>query len=342
MQSFAVIPASVVPTQISLLGVDETESHQSIIAHAIAVVQNYSAMKESAARLCVSLYACREEFRATGEKGWGSFCEANFVPLGLSLGNIRSAVQAGRALTKYMGALQARGEQPELKQLENLSRSALVVLGEAPEDLREQLIDRVANAAEMTGSPLPAREVSAELERLQRERDEAQEDLRNAQGRLTEAERAADRLNSLVRDRESLLDEQRIKMDELSNRLRDLSTQPPVEVVDANPNSRIEKENLRNLERQLSDLQHQVTQTESELGAHKAELERLSRQASLRKQTDNAMAELEQQITRLKAQWSDVYAQKIRSVDPHTFGPVLTRIANDMRVLADQLDPTLC
>ncbi|MCO4087509.1 MAG: hypothetical protein HEQ17_00585 [Limnohabitans sp.] len=334
---------AVIPTQISLLGVDEaTERHQAIMAHAISVVQNYAAMKESAARLCVSLFACHSEFKQSGEVGWENFCAVNFAPLGLSQGNIRSAIKAGRAISHYLSSLQSRGETAEIKQLETMSRSALIVLGEAPDDVRDQLIDRVVQANEMMGSAMPARGVSSELERIQRERDQANEDLRTAEGRLTQAGTATQRLNDLVRDRESQIEEQQTKIDELSNRLRELSNAPKVEVLEPNPNSRADLEARRNLEQQLSDLNHQVSVASADLSAHKSELEKISRQASLRKQTDNAMGELEQQVTRLKAQWSDAYAQKIRATDPHQYGPVLSRIANDMRLLADQLDPTLC
>jgi uncharacterized coiled-coil protein SlyX len=334
---------AVIPTQITLLGIDEaTERHQSIMAHAISVVQNYAAMKESAARLCVSLFACHQEFKNSGEVGWENFCSINFAPLGLSQGNIRSAIKAGRAISHYLSSLQSRGETAEIKQLETMSRSALIVLGEAPDDVRDELIDRVVQANVMMGSALTARGVSSELERIQRERDQASEDLRTAEGRLAQAGSTAQRLNDLVRDKESQIEEQQAKIDELTNRLLELSNSSKVEVIEPDPSSRAGLEARRNLEQQLADLNHQVSQASAELGTHKAELEKISRQASLRKQTENAMAELEQQVTRLKAQWSDVYAQKIRATDPHQHGPVLSRIANDMRILADQLDPTLC
>lgn len=335
--------------QISMFGVDEAqERHQAILNFAMSVVQNYINMRESALKLCVSLYNCRQEFEASGDSGWGAFCEKNFAQLGLSQGNIRSAVKAGRAIAHYLTSLQERGESAELARLESMSRSALIVLGEAPDDVRDELIQRVATAGEMRDNALSAREVEAELNRLRQEKAEAERGQADANAKLSAMDQALNRMNGLVRDRETQVGALQSQIDALQHQVNQAAKRTPVEVVDADPQSKamVEKRKqdereIQNMQRQMGELQHELTKAEADLGQKKAELEKIARQAAMRKQSSDAIDELEVQIARMKAQWSDAYAQKIRSQDPHSYAPVLTRIANDLRFLADQLDPAL-
>lgn len=330
------------PQQISMFGVDEaSERHQAIITHAIAAIQQYIQMRDSALRLCVSLYLCHQEFKNSGETGWQAFCDANFAQLGLSQGNIRSAVKAGRAVSHYMATLKDRGEAAEVTHLESMSRSALIVLGEAPDDVRDELIDRVVNANEMHGSSMSAREVEQELARVRQEKLLAERGQAEAIEKLSATDQALNRLNNLVRDRDNQVGALQSQIDALQFQLRQAPKAPDVVVEDPDPNTKAAQEARRNLERQVGELKHQLTQVEADLGREKAELDRLSRQAAMRKQSMSAIEELEQLVTRMKAQWSDAYAQKIRAQDVHTYGPILTRVANEMRFLADQLDPTL-
>lgn len=319
--------------QISLFGVtEEQERQQAIMAHALAVVQSYGMLRESAMRLCISLYLCREQFEVSGEAGWESFCAANFHNLGLQQNHIRSAIRAGRGLAKYLAATQERQETPDLAQIESMSRSALILLGDAPEDVRSELISRVVEIGEEKGRSATAKEVQAEIDRLKVEKAEIERKLESKDASIV-------RLNNLVRQREGEIESIQSKIDDLQTQLS--RQKAAVVVEDADPAAKRNREIRRNLEAEINDAKTELDKLQSDLGREKAQLERVSREAAIKKQAVDSIDALENSLRTLKAQWSESFVRKVTSADPGSYGPVFSRLANELRVLADQLDPAL-
>ena len=335
--------------QIDLFGVTEsTEKQQAIIAHSIEAIQSLITMRESAVKLCVSLYHCRESFAQSGETGWESFCEANFAKLGLSQSTIRASVKAGRAIAHHMLQASNRGEAPVLAQLEAMSRSALFVLGDAPDDVRDDLIERVMSLNEARGGKsLSSGEVEREMNNLLRAKAELQEELAASQEKLSIADQALARLNGRLRTEEELVASHQEKIQRLQAQLTK-SPKPSVEVMDSDPESADARAQRQALEHQLSQLSHEQTIAERRLAETQAELAEANRQAeaakraaAFRKSTAADIEDLRGKIAALKAVWTDVYTSKQRASDPATFGPLLSDIANDLRALADSIDPML-
>jgi hypothetical protein len=335
--------------QVDLFGVTEsTEKQQAIIAHTIEAIQSLITMRESAVKLCVSLYHCRDSFAQSGETGWESFCEANFAKLGLSQSTIRASVKAGRAIAHHMLQAANRGEPPVIAQLEAMSRSALFVLGDAPDEVRDDLIERVMSLNEARGGKaMSSGEVEREMNNLLRAKAELQDELAASQEKLSLADQALTRLNGRLLTEEGLVAEHQAKIQLLQSQLSKVP-KTPVEVVESDPQSAEARAQRQALEHQLSQLSHEQTIAERRLAETQAELAEANRQAeaakraaAYRKSTAADIEDLHSKIAALKAVWTDVYTSKQRAADPATFGPLLSGIANDLRGMADSIDPML-
>lgn len=322
--------------QISLFGVDEAEAErQRITAHAIGVIESYMKHTEAAVNVCVHLYQCKELFKSSGEKGWEEFCKNNFHDLGLSQGHIRSCVNTGRTIVNYMVRVGSEGAH-DIDLLRNMSMSAVQVLGTAPDEIQGNLIERIAQQIESKegGRGVPtAKEVTAQLNEMRAE-------LAETKGALTEKDAALARVANTLRDRESQLASQRATLDEVNAKLQQVMTQQ-VTVVDADPTSKALRDEIENLQHQRDDLIRNVDRAKNEFDRVKSDYETLNQKKVVLQDANDAMEELQAMMVKLRARWTEAYLTKVRGADIHKFAPIFPKVANDLRVLADMLDPTV-
>ena len=312
-------------------------SQAAILTHAASVVHNLGLMRESALRVCISLYSCRELFVATGDEGWEAFCARNFEKLGLSQSNIRAAIRAGRGLTKYISAAQSRDEVVDMSHFETMSRSALILLGDADESYRDALVTKVIEISATTGTAPTSREIKEEIDKLKLEKADSDDQLRAIEAKLLSKEETINRLNTLVRDRES-------EISVLNEKLEDsvpAANSSQVVVEEADPNSKRIRLEIEAATASLEEAKKELANTKDQLEKEKSALERANRETARKQVAVDSINELEKLLETLKARWSESMVQKIRQVDPHTYSPNFSRIATDLRVLADQMDPQL-
>ncbi|WP_234265103.1 hypothetical protein [Hydrogenophaga sp. NFH-34] len=320
--------------QLSLLGVEEDESsQQQIIASAIGAIEAWIQHAEAAVNVCIRLYQCREAFRQSGDEGWQKFCEANFSDLGMSQGHIRSCVSTGRAIVNYMARIGAEGGK-EISLLKDMSMSAVKVLGSAPDEIQGGLIERIAQQIEEKGGLAPtAKDVEAQL-------NEMKVELAQAQGKLSEKDQAIARIVNTLQDREAEMSTLRAKLDESNSRLLAAKEQA-VTVVDSDPTSKTLRDEIANLEHQREDIKRDLDRTQSEFQRAKAAFEDVERKNREVRDAARAVDELQASLQTLRSVWSEAFLLKVKRVNPHQYGPMFTKIANELRELAEQLDPTI-
>lgn len=323
--------------QIDLFGLTEAPNDQNaILTHAIDAVRSYQEMKRSALQLCLSLYACRESFKASGAEGWSQFCKTNFEPLGLADSHIRSCVRAGRELSNIMIKLKESGRAADIQVLEQMSRSALIQLSEAPEDLRDQLVTRVVEMENANPGSTTSASITKRINDLEAELAQKDSLLASKDASLT-------RLSQALSVTEGSLVQRRQEMDTLQAELAKARTQAvqPVEVVESSGAEKQARQALANLEEAASRKRDEVVQLQSEFDNLKSQVDSIARDAEIKRRAAVDIDELEQRIEQLQAQWTEAYVLKIRKLDGDKYSDRYRNIANKLRVLADQIDPSL-
>lgn len=334
-------PSTTLPTvlfsktpQVTLFGVQEADADRDmIVSHAISAISEYFKARESALNLCLHLYQCREAFRSSGETGWQAFCKRNFNSVGMGEVQIRSAVRTGRALSAYL--LRIEDGKDRVASLETMSMSALTVVGDAPEEIRDRLIAAVSQTAAAQGKAPTAAAVRAEVDALRTE-------LAEANGKLS----ARDEANARLVSRITTMDQQasifRNQIEELTRQNDALKSAPKAEVtvLDADPKSKVVRDQLLSVEAELNNAKRALASVEASRAKAQEELDALNDQQSKVSVARDFFVELESAIAALKAKFTDAMIERMRTADPKS-AKRLAQIGDDLRVLSEQIAPRL-
>lgn len=320
------------PVTIDLFGSasQEQERQQAILHHAMAVIQHFKNMTTSAVQMCIHLYLCREEFKASGEGGWEKFCEANFESYGMSTGKIRQAVRTGRSLTYLYKKMDDANEK--IPNLDSLSRSALFILTEASPEVQERLIIEISAASEDQSSKAPtADEMRRRVEQLQGE-------LTDTRSLIYEKDLRLQRLTNALDARDAEAEQSRNEIIALK---RKLST--PVEHVVHKLPPGIESEQImrEKIAEEINFKKTELDRTEAEVNRLKMEKARYENEMAAKRQAKDVIDSLEADIKSMMMKYTDALMQKLSSTDPVLVAPLLDAAAQRLRALANQLSPSL-
>ena len=141
------------PIAISFGSNIEVQDAGQIIGYATQAIHNIHEMRRNAMSMCIALAKCRASFAISsaesggGSEGWEKFATANFLPHGLSLRNVRSAIAAGKML------IEKQLSDPDVfKTFHNLSRAALFTLSESP-GVIDQVVTLISTRETLHNSP---------------------------------------------------------------------------------------------------------------------------------------------------------------------------------------------
>lgn len=328
------------PEGIQLIGVDQedVESQKRIFAHATRVLHHHQQMTASAMKVCICLYQCREEFKNSGDRGWESFCEANFKQLDMQATHIRAAVRTGRALYKVISSHQIDAIPGTAEAtFSRMSRFALTTFSETPEELREDLATRLIQLSETTGRAPTNRDVKEEYADLVQELEEAR-------GHLKLKDDALSRMNAELQRADDRVNDLREQTERLNAEVRRLGEATPVNVEDADPNSKRAKKALAEVEEALAKARNDLRDAEAEL------LQTREKQRSLESATPpstsdaqllNTISAMEDELASLTKKWSPVYLAKLRTGSDPKISSRIDGIACGLESLASQLKPVV-
>lgn len=319
--------------QLSLLEVDESpEDTQNITQLAIQAIKSYLEMHEAAIGVCLNLYLCKESFKKSGDKGWSAFCTKNFKQYGLSLPHIRACVQAGRAFHLHQ---QRVGEKAtyDIQILQKMSMSALEVIGSAPDEVKSQAIERLVDMTQKADQTPTAKETVSVVNELKAE-------LAAANQTSAEKDASIARLASKLRDNDTRIAELVEKLNRTEIALQQ-ARQQKVEVVDADPNSKIMREQIDNLHAELQDLQRDIDQAKGQKQELLDQLAGYSRRTKMVELAEDNFKELSNSIQMIKARWTDVYISSLRKELPGEYEENLHKFSQELRKVADLLSPDI-
>lgn len=331
----AVLQAFQKPAMIDMFaasGEEGQDCQQLIMQHAMAVIQHYQDLTISAMNMCINLYLCREEFKASGETGWEQFCATNFESYGLSQSNIRHSVRTGRALHSTIERIKnSGGTMPDLSML---SRSALLVLGEAPPEIQDRLVIEMANTQAVKGIP----DKGPTAEELRRKVEELQGELEEKKGLLESKDNALHRMNQAIDARETELVEVKEKFKRLQKKL-----ETPVEhVVEKLPDGiKTQMEARERLEDEIAYRQREIARLTEDTARLKNERAKYEAEMAAKRQVKDVLELLNGDIQAMMTKYTDALMQKLSSTDPEYATPLLVSAAQRLRILANQLYPSL-
>lgn len=310
---------------------EDKDSQQLIMQHAMAVIQHYQNLNVSAMQMCIHLFLCREEFKTSGQTGWEQFCANNFESHGLSQSNIRHSIRAGRSLLSMINRMESTGEQ--MPDLSALSRSALLVLADAPPEAQDRLvIEMVEKTAEENQSKGPT------AEELRRKLEEIEDELKETKEQLATKDQALHRLNKAINARETEIMEHKEKVERLTRKLA-----TPVEhVVHKLPDGiKTEMEAKERLAQEITAGQRELARLEEDAARLKAEKAQYEREMAAKRQVKDVLDSLNGDIQAMMMKYTDALMQKLSSTDPEHATPLLELAAQRLRILANQISPSL-
>lgn len=327
----------IAPITIDMFGVEgEGERQQNIFQYAMTIVHHLQVVNASAIQMCIYLHLCREEFRCTGEDGWGNFCKKNFEFYGLSSSNIRNAIRTGKALLM----ISDKYENGELPDLRSVSRAALFVFGDAPVEIQDQLLVEMTAISEEKGkSPTAAevRQLSKNLQEAEGKIRDLGDEIRDAEETIRTKDGALHRLINMTRARESEADSMREEIDRLK-----LKAKTPVEsLVHKMPPGVESAEQMRQLIlEEVSIKKNELAEVEASIVSLLNLQTKLESNTAAKQKAYNALESLDSDILLLQRKYSDALVQNIRKADPQN-DDALRKVANRLRVMADHLCPPL-
>ena len=329
----AVLQAFQKPVMIDMFASEEEgqDRQQIIMQHAMAVIQHYQNLNVSAMQMCIHLFLCREEFKASGETGWEQFCATNFESYGLSQSNIRHSIRTGRSLLSLIRRVESAGEK--MPDLSVLSRSALLVLADAPPDVQDRMViemgEQLAEEAQNKGPT---------AEELRRKLEEMEGELKETKAEVETKNKALHRLNQAIDARETEIMAEKEKVKQLTRKLA-----TPVEhVVHKLPDGiKTEMEAKERLGEEIAFRQRELARLEEDAARLKAEKTRYESEMAAKRQAKDVLEALNADIQAMMTKYTDALMQKLSSTDPENVTPLLTSAAQRLRILANQLSPSL-
>ena len=327
--------------QISLIGAEnETmESQRAIYDHAVKVLFHHSNMRRSALNVCVHLYLCREQFKASHDTGWQAFCAENFARIGMQATHIRSAIRTGRALAKSLTSERLRDDPRATTTFESMSRFALTAFSESPEEIREELATRLIALSEDKGKPVSSTDVRAEVSALMSQ-------IADKDDLLRRKDEALSQMNSDLQANDARVSELRDTVERLNRRITELSRdQTPVVVETSDPASSLAIKQQKELQEQIDTTRRALAEADTELVALRAqraelekEIEGLSSDAETKKKERSVWDSFSKDLAALKAKWTSSYfTVSGRELTTGTRGKVQEAVV-DLRALADHLE----
>ena len=320
--------------QISMFAAEGEEVGQQskIMQYAMSAIAHIEQMRKSALGVCLNLYLCSEQFKASGARGWETFCEQNFASYGLQPSKIREAVRIGRSYT--MIAAKRDGDMPDLN---HVSWNAMAILSSVDTESGESLVLEMEKKFEETGRGPTRRELEERLQEIESEHEQ----LKNA---AKEKDTALHRNLNALNAREEELSSLRDQFDQVSRALeseRRKRTTPVESVVEKLPKGvQSEAEAVERLREQRTQISDDIAQKEHEAARLKGEIAQLAQQAAIKKQVASALDELERDFGSMAVKYSQALVEKMLGADRNN-GNRLEVIANRMRAMADQLSPAL-
>lgn len=317
--------------QISLLDINESGiDRDRIVSHAVMAIEHFNKARENALNVCLHLYHCREAFRASGDTGWQAFSKANFASLGMGEGQMRTAVRTGRALAVYL-AQSGGNSVDQVASLSTMSMSALTVMGDAPEEIRNQLIDAVSKQIEASPRPPTADAVRAQIQALQGE-------VQELQGQVSTKDDANSRLVTRLQTTESEATTLRNKVTALERQINEAAQRPAVQVMDADPNLRATRDELERMNSELNAAKQRLAEINKQSSEAEEKLTTLKAEGDKKSVAKDYFLELEAAVTAVKVKFTDAMVARIASADP-AYGPRLRKLASDLTALGEQLTP---
>lgn len=335
----AILQAFQKPAMIDMFAASEEEGQdrqQLIMQHAMAVIQHYQNLNICAMQMCVHLYLCREEFKASGETGWEQFCATNFESYGLSQSNIRHSIRAGRSLLSMIKRIESTGEQ--MPDLRVLSRSALLVLADAPPDLQDRMVVEMAASTKPKEVADEAQNKGPTAEELRRRLGELETEVKEQKEQIDSKDNALRRMNQAIDARETELLAEKEKVKRLTQKL----TTPVEHVVHKLPDGiKNQMEMKERLEDEIAYRQREVARLEEDAQRLKTEKTQYEAEMAAKRQVKDVLESLNEDIQAMMTKYTDALMQKLSSTDPEYATPLLVSAAQRLRILANQLSPSL-
>ena len=333
----AILQAFQKPAMIDMFAVLEDEGQdrqQLIMQHAMAVIQHYQTLNISAMQMCVHLYLCREEFKASGETGWERFCTTNFESYGLSQSNIRHSIRAGRSLLSMIQRIESTGEK--MPDLRLLSRSALLVLADAPPDLQDRMVVEMASTKAKAAEDETQKGPTAE--ELRRRLGELETEVKEQKQQIDSKDNALRRMNQAIDARETELSAEKEKF----KRLMQKQTTPAEHVVYKLPDGiKNQMDTKERLEDEIAYRLREIARLEEDAQRLKTEKAQYEAEMAAKRQVKDVLESLNEDIQAMMTKYTDALMQKLSSTDPEYATPLLVSAAQRLRILANQLSPSL-
>jgi hypothetical protein len=308
-----------------------------VIGYASQAIHNMNEMRRNAMNMCIALAKCREAFaRYPAESdgagaGWEEFATKNFIPQGLTLRNVRSAVSAGKML------IDKQQSHPDIfKTFANLSRAALFALSDNQE-VFEQTEILIKSSDENRVTAAEIRELRAAIQineaNLSSTRNELLLTLKKAEASKASNSALNERLLDSEREIESLKDQN----DELARRAKTpveslVPTLPASVKSEAEFKAKLEDE-IRNGQKTLDGVRTQTEKASEKLTA-------VQRKLQEQEQLSDVISSLRTDIANLLQKYSLALVKRITDSSPMTKSS-LVEVSLGLHALADQISPTI-
>lgn len=325
-------------SQITMVGIEEEdiESQQAIFSHAMNVHLHHQQMTESALKICISLYLCRQAFKSSSDKGWEAFCEANFRTLDMHMTHIRSAIRTGRSLCQVLNSDSIKQRSEAERLFASMSRHALTTFSETPEELREEVAERLIAISSDSGRPPTASDVRSEVDNLKLELSDAHDAIRLK-------DEALFRMNEQLQIQDTKVSELRGQCTRLNAEVTRLNTQPHLTVETADPSVKRTRKDLDDVTQKLQQKMTELETTRTALADAEQQREEILAQIEeskslvpAAKKKSTVIQELRKEIAGLKEKWTGAYLEMLRT-QGDSVSEEIASVAEELQLLANQL-----
>jgi hypothetical protein len=305
---------------LSTTSFEDESDRTAIVYFSNLVNESLGAIKTNSMRLCLSLYKCKEHFRKSGEAGWTSFVEANFVPQGLTLLDVRRSIAAGRSMANILDHhdLESRSNINEM--FETMSMRAIRTLSMTEGDEQVEIVAKLVDQYDGTKKAPTA----ADIEELREELAQARDRVRGqdtALMQMTSQLAANDAAVSELREKNQLLES-------ANERLKNVATREPVTVETVQPDAERSMRELRKLQKQIEEASASLAAINSQLISNEEQLANLRS----RKESEQTIDDLRTTIEHLRRIWTPSRVQAIKTESGNL--EAFKTIAFDIRELA--------
>lgn len=307
----------------------ESRDLNEVVTHTLQVFSAVETMRKSAVSMCISLKKLKESYTAARREanperksvGWEAFCKANFESLGLSQGQIRTAIRTGEMLINLQ-----TNDPNSFAAMSRLSRAALFAVNASPETV-PQISAMLIESPDSTVTAKQVKELSETLAASEAQAAALKEQLEIAVQGKREAESVAADLNQRCLSAEEHIHSLR--------KQGNTPVDPPTHVLP--PGIKNEQEALDSLNEKKSAAQQALSQTSAEVESAQRRLTDVQRRLDEHTSALDVISGLRKDVGALTKKYSLAMLQKTKDSSPN-IQTKLRETGQLLRVLANQLE----